>query len=591
MSLQKAKQTFYKKSEKDFELIKGEKYLWKIKKTDEKKILSICSDHNLSQPVARILLNKGYYTKKEINSFLFSSFEDNVFDSSLLKDSKLALERLERAVEGKERILVFGDYDVDGITSTALLMICLLPLGANINFYLPNRAKEGYGLSKKAVEKAVKNGYDLLITVDNGITAFDAAQLAYQSGLDLIITDHHRPHEKLPKAIAIIDANQPGCKYPYKDLAGVGVIFKLVKMLYEKKGLEVPDKVYELLMLGTIADVAPLTKENRFWVRFGLSKVNKQKSIAIKSLAKNSRLEKDCFDSLDIAFMIAPQINALGRLDDPRQAVEFLVSSNLFEVERIGRILKGINEERKKLDRKIYLDIESAILEKRIDLDNENIIMAVSSDWPTGIIGLVAGRLVQNYGKPTFLFHLDKSGILKGSCRSIPEFNIFEALNGCKDILQSFGGHSFAAGLRLKQDNLPELKSRLENKITKELSPQDLIPKINVDSYLQLPELKMNFLSDFQKLEPFGNQNKQPVFVIKNVSILNKPVLLKDRHVKCSIFSEGVIKPIIFFNNPDFYKIFNNLGDKNFHVVAHVVKNEWGGRVNIELQGLDISIP
>jgi single-stranded-DNA-specific exonuclease len=524
-------------------------------------------------------------------SFLFSSFEKDVFDAKLIKDAQKAVDRIKTAIEKKERILVFGDYDVDGITSTSLLMLCLLPLGARINFYLPNRKKEGYGLSAQVVQKALDHNYNLLITVDNGITAFDAAKLAHERGLDLIITDHHRPHEALPKAMAIIDTNQNDCQYPYKDLAGVGIIFKIVDLLYKTFDLPLPDKVYELLMLGTVADVAPLTQENRFWVRFGLTKINKKKSIAIDCLAYNSKLQKSAFDSQDIGFMIAPQLNALGRLDDPRQAVEFLISSDLQKVKRIGLTLKTINEERKKIDRKIYSDIEQAILEKRINLETEYVIMAASSDWPVGVIGLVASKLVKNFGRPTFLFHLDKKGVLKGSCRSIPEFDIFNALNVCKDLLLSFGGHSFAAGLRVRQEYLPQLKQRLEEIIIRKLKPIDLIPKITVDSLLELPELKLNFLSDLQKLEPFGNQNEQPVFLIKNVTLLNVPVLLKERHVKCQIFAEGVIKPLIFFNNPELYSVLKHIGDTSFHVAAHVVKNEWEGRISIELKGLDVCIP
>lgn len=571
------------------EIFHGKKYLWKLKPAEESVVREISYDNNLSFPIAYALYSRGLRNSKEIQSYFFSSFEKDVFNPNLFKDSKIAVERILSAIEKKEKILVFGDYDVDGITSTSLLLISLLPLGANINFHLPNRLKEGYGLSSKVVKKAANSGYKLIITVDNGITANDAAKVAHEKGIDLIITDHHRPHGELPKAVAIIDANQDDCNYPYKDLAGVGIIFKIVSMIYEQKNLKIPDKVYELLMLGTVADVAPLTQENRYWVQFGLGKVNKNKSNAVKVLAQNSRLSKNKLSSLDVGFMLAPQINALGRLDDPRQAVEFLISSDLNKVESIGQVLKRLNEERKKIDRKIYEEIECAIVSKNIDLEKENIIMAASSDWPAGVIGLVAGRLTQNYGRPTFLFHLDKDGMLKGSCRSIPEFNIFDALNENSDLLLNFGGHSFAAGLKLKKENLFKLKSCLEKKIAKELTPEDLIPKIYLDAVVDLPELKSNFLSDLEKMEPFGNQNEQPSFLLKDVTLLKPPMILKEKHVKCFLFSQGTIKPIIFFNRPELYSVLTNLQEKNFNVAAYVVKNEWEGRVSIELQGLDIA--
>ena len=574
----------------NFEFFKGQKFLWKIKKSDDFFIRKISCDNNLSFPIARTLYSRGFLDSEKVQAFLFSSFEKEVFNPNLLKDSQIATARILKAIDKKEKILVFGDYDVDGITSTALLLISLLPLNANINFCLPNRLTDGYGLSEKMVKRAIKNNYSLIVTVDNGITADKAAQLAYENNVDLIITDHHRPHGTLPKAVAIVDPNQNDCLYPYKDLAGVGIIFKIVSMIYEQKNLILPNKVYELLMLGTVADVAPLTQENRFWVRFGLGKINKQKSMAIKVLAQNSRLDKEKFDSLDIGFMIAPQLNALGRLEDPRDAVKFLISSDLKEIESIGRTLKSINDERKKIDRKIYSQVENEIFDKRINLDYENIIMAASSDWPAGVIGLVAGKLVHSYGKPAFLFHLEKNGILKGSCRSIPEFNIFDALNSCSDLLINFGGHSFAAGLKLAKENLSELKTRLEKRIKQEVSSQDLIPKINIDAFLELPELKLNFLSDLESLQPFGNQNEQPIFLIKKVTLLKKPILLKDKHLKCSIFSQGIIKPVIFFNRPEFFPVLNQIGDKSFDLAAYITKNEWEGKKNIELQGLDIAI-
>ncbi|MBD3231897.1 single-stranded-DNA-specific exonuclease RecJ [Candidatus Dependentiae bacterium] len=572
-----------------FEIFRGLKYLWRLKKTDHNLIKKVAYDYNLSFPISHVLASRGFIQKGQIDSFLFSSYEKDVFSPLLFKDLDLALSRINAAIDKKEKILIFGDYDVDGITSTALLLIALKPLGANINFYLPNRKKDGYGLSEKIVKQAYQNGYKLIITVDNGISAINSAQLAYKLKVDLIITDHHRPQDKLPHAVAIVDANQKDCTYPYKDLAGVGVIFKLVSIIYQQRNLTLPEKVYELLMLGTVADVAPLLGENRYWVRYGLGKINKKRSLAIKVLAKNSNLNKKILDSLDIGFMIAPQLNALGRLDDPRDAVRFLVSSNTCEIEKIGDILKNINETRKMLERKIFEDIEFAIFEKNINLETENVIVAANSQWPVGIIGLVAGKLMHNYGKPTLLFHLNKDGVLKGSCRSILEFNIFDALNENKELLINFGGHSFAAGLKLKKENLPKLKERLEHKIVRELAPEDLIPKIELDAEIDLSELKLNLLNDLCRLEPFGNKNEQPVFIIKNVTLLKAPMLLRERHVKCVVFSQGVIKPVIFFNRPDLYPILNNIGDKTFNIAAYISKSEWNEKINIELQGLDIA--
>ena len=563
--------------------------MWRFKNPDIKEIKTIASRHSVSMPIAHTLYSRGFSSCEEINSFLFPELQKNVHDARLLKDADVAVERIFSAIRDKEKFLIFGDYDVDGITSTSLLMVALLPLGADVNYYLPHREKEGYGLSEKVVEKAKKYGYSLIITVDNGISAHAAAKRAHALGVDLIITDHHKPHKNLPPALAIVDPNQDGCEYPYKKLAGVGVTFKIISLLYEKLGKKLPSKIHELLMLGTVADVVPLTEENRFWVRSGLCGLNKKKSLAVSVLAENVRLQKKRWSSLDIGFMIAPQINALGRLSDPREAVKFLISSNRSDVSRIGKILKEMNDERKKVERRIYEEIDGVIASKEIDLEKENIVMASSSHWPAGVIGLVAGRIMHNYGKPTFLFHELKDGTLRGSCRSIPEFDIFGALQENKDLLLSFGGHSFAAGLSLKKDSLYKLKERLEEKIAAELPPSVLQPRIELDAYCQLTDLTKNLLSDLQKLEPFGNSNVQPTFFIRGVTLLEKPVIFKDKHVKCSIFSDGVIKPVIFFNRPDLFSFFNELGQDSFSLVGHVMTNEWNDKTRIEIQGLDVS--
>ncbi|MFH1254145.1 MAG: single-stranded-DNA-specific exonuclease RecJ [bacterium] len=571
------------------EFIRGLKFLWKIKESDQAEVQKIAHANSLSFPVAQALYNRGYLNMEQAQAFLFSSFERDVSHPSKFKGMELAVARILCAIEKNEKILIFGDYDVDGITSTSLLLAALIPFNAQINYFLPMRS-DGYGLSASAVQRAFDAGYKLIITVDNGITAFDAAKKAEELRLDLIITDHHRPHDKLPYAVAIINPNQNDCEYPFKEFAGVGVIFKLISLIYEYKNLELPDKIYELLILGTIADVTPLIGENRFWVKFGLGKVNKKRSIAFEVLRKNASLNKSIFNSLDIGFMIAPQLNALGRLSNPRQAVRFLISSDSDEVERIGQILKEVNEARKKVDRQIYEEVEYTIQNKSIDLSQENLILAASRDWPAGIIGLVAGKLAQNYGKPAILLHIDKNGNAAGSCRSVPEINIFDVLASCKDLLISFGGHSFAAGLKIKQENLSLFKERFEEIILKTVAVDQLVPKLEIDGAVQLPELNKKLISDLEQLEPFGNQNPQPLFLIKNVSQLKPPTLLKDLHVKCTVFADGVIKPVIFFNRPELFNILSALEDKPFNIAGYVMKNEWEGVVQIELQGLDVQI-
>jgi single-stranded-DNA-specific exonuclease len=571
------------------ETLRGEKYLWRLPKSDQKVLLELARTYNLSLPIAETLCSRGYVTKEEIDSYLFSSFEKDVAHPKLMKDAQHAVERILKAIENNEKTLVFGDYDVDGITSSALMMLCLKPLGANINFFLPHRVKDGYGLSVKVVERAAQNDYKVVITVDNGITAFEPAKKAKELGIDLIITDHHRPHDAIPEAFAIVNPNQEDCEYPFKSLAGVGVTFKILSLLYEAIDKELPAKAIELLLLGTIADVVPLKGENRFWVRYGLQFVNSIESYSFKVLKKNGNVTKPMLSASDIGFSIAPQINALGRLEDPRQGVKFLIGSDTKETELVGSVLFELNQARKEIERTIFNEIVLQIETKKIDLAKENVIIAASNQWPPGLIGLVASRIVSTYGRPTLLFHITKEGKAKGSCRSITEFNMFDALHASRDLLDTFGGHSLAAGLALDKDKLPLLKNNLEKLVAEQLTPIDLQLKLIIDAQLTLTEVNKKIISDLMHLEPFGNENPQPVFYLKEVVLVDQPKLLKDAHVKLSVFADGVIKPVVFFNRPMLYERLKAQEQEPFDLAVQISENHWQGRVNVELIGVDIA--
>jgi single-stranded-DNA-specific exonuclease len=571
-------------------IIQGVKYLWLFNGPESSDVLQLASRYNLSTPIVQTLVGRGFASKEAIDSFLFASFESDVSDPALLVDAQKAVARLRRAIDAGQRILIFGDYDVDGMSATALVMYCLLTLGAQVNFYLPNRMTEGYGLSVDAIKKAAHNGYAVVLTVDNGITAFEPARIAKELGVDLIITDHHRPLSTLPDAYAITNPQRADCLYPCKVLAGVGVAFKIMSLLFQDYKKQLPDKVYELLALGTIADVVPLTGENRFWVRYGMAHINRSMSLPLQVLKQNNNITKNALTALDIGFSIAPQLNALGRLSDPRKAISFLIGADSKMVAEVGRLLFELNESRKQVERSILYDVESAIREKRIDLTTENIIMAAHQSWPSGVIGLVASRFVSQYGKPTLLLHYGEDGRAKGSGRSIPGFNLFEALEANADILDNYGGHAAAAGLSLAIDKVPVLKERLEKRINALLTPFDLQQKLTLDATVQLSELTRKFIDDMAHLEPFGQENQQPLFYVKQVMQVQKPMLLKDQHVKCHVCADGVVKPMIFFNRPELFDVMQALDDKPFDCAAYVTENVWNGRTNIELQGLDIAI-
>jgi len=570
--------------------LQGAKYRWKLPQ-EHAGALDIAASYNISIAIAQTLCARGYVSREQIDSFLFTSLEKDVAHASLLKDAEKAVDRIIYAIDHKEKILVAGDYDVDGITSSSLMLMCLMPLGADINFFLPNRIRDGYGLSIKVVERAAANNYKLIITVDNGITALAPAARAKELGIDLIITDHHQPHAELPDAFAIVNPHQKECGYPFKLFAGVGVIFKVLSLLYERKNLPLPSKVYELLLLGTIADVVPLIGENRFWVRHGLRFVNEHESISLKVLKANGRLTKPVMKASDIGFSITPQINALGRLEDARQGVRFLIGSDSEQVRHIGTVLFELNEARKLIEQSVLATVQADIATKRINLEQENIILAVSDQWPAGVIGLVASRLVGAYGKPALLFHATEGGMVKGSCRSIPEFNIFQALQDARHIITQFGGHAMAAGLSLPQAQLPALKRILEERILTMISVTELRPRLTIDAVVRLSDLTKKFITDLEFLEPFGNSNPYPLFQVKEVMMVQKPQLLKDAHVKCSVFADGVIKPVIFFNRPELYAALNNHNPhESFDLAVQVQENYWNGKISIELTGTDIAL-
>lgn len=572
------------------QLIQGQKYLWALPELDNGKVGEFVLAYNLSFPIVQTLLSRGFTEKERVESYLFSTHEKDVAHTSLMKDASKAVDRILLAIEKQEKILICGDYDVDGITSSAMMLACLLPLGAKINFFLPHRVKDGYGLAVKTVQRAAENGYKVLITVDNGITAFAPADEAKKLGIDLIITDHHRPHDHLPDAFAIIDPHQADCAYPYKMFAGVGVTFKILSLLYEKLGKPLPPKVYELLLLGTVADVVPLTGENRFWVRYGLQYVNTTDSFCLNVLKQNSRVTKPALSSLDIGFFITPQINALGRLEDARSGVTFLLGSDKEQVTQVGAVLKELNESRKAIEKKIFQDVVDRIERKEIDLTSERVIVACSTEWQPGVIGLVASKLVGAYNRPTILFHKTPDGKVKGSCRSISGFNMFEALQEHKELLISFGGHAMAAGLALTIENLPLFKKKLEETIKRQIPVFKPKALLKLDAELTLPDAQKKLVYDMALLEPFGNENSQPIFYLKNVSIIETPQLLKDLHVKCMVFAEGIIKPVIFFNRPELYQLLVAKKDESISLAVHVTENHFNGKISVELLGVDVAL-
>ncbi len=571
----------------------GLKFVWKKNNLDQGLVSLIQAQTNFSYPIAELLVSRGLDTKEKVFDFLFPIITISEETSLKMKDLEKAVERIELAIERQEKILIFGDYDVDGMTSSSIALLGLRHLNANVNFYLPNRFKDGYGLSPKIVELAHKNEFKLIITVDNGTTCIEAVDKAHELGLDVIITDHHKPKETIPSSLALINPHQSDCNYPFKYFCGAGVIFKLISFFFHKQGKALPDKIYELLLMGTVADVVPLTGENRYWVKFGLDRLNKNiKSFSFECLAENAKkLNKKRWYSSDIGFGIAPQLNALGRLEDPKKAVKFLVSSNQDDVLTISYALHEVNNKRKDIEAIVYADIEKKISSKEIDLEKEFLIFDASENWPPGVIGLVAGKLMHNYGRPVVLFHIDKNANLaKGSARSIAGFDLFKALGKCKELLKTFGGHTLAAGLSCEIENLNKLKASLSGLISEKFELSDLHPAILIDAEIRLKDLSDSFINDLERLEPFGNENPMPIFLLAQVTMVKAPSILKEKHIKISIFSDGKTKSIMFFNRPELFDTFIAIQDKPFDIAVQPSINDFHNTISLDLFGLDICI-
>lgn len=552
--------------------------------TDPTAVQAIAADLNIALPIAEVLYQRGYQSVAACRNFLFTPAEV-VGNAALLKDAERAVERIIRAITLQEKILIAGDYDVDGVTSSALMMRCLKDCGAQSNFFLPHRVRDGYGLSPATVERAARNQYRLIMTVDNGITAFDAAQKAREYGIDLIITDHHRPLERgLPDAYAIVDPYQTECPYPFKGFAGVGVSFKLMSLLYARLGRDIPDDVFELLTLGTIADVVPLLDENRYYVREGLRRLGRVESFALRVLKENARLQDKKLSSLDIGFYIAPQINALGRLDDARDGVIFLLGSNKEDTLRVGKVLGHLNEARREIERKVSQEIVGKIESQEIPLTDA--LVAVGSGWQPGVVGLVASRIAAQYGRPAIVLHKTAGGLVKGSCRSIPDFNIFDALSRCASLLVSFGGHAMAAGVCLQEADVEKFRAQLSAIVRDTIGPRDGRLPISIDGVLPLCDIQRTLVHDLAYLEPFGAGNPPPMFYVPRVVCTDKPQFFKERHVKISIFHEGERRSVIFFDRPELYQFFCDRIHEPIDLVVHIdMGNKYPG--TIELRGID----
>ena len=490
--------------------------IWQLQKCDREYAEGIAADLGVSPVVVSVLLNRGVREKEEIREFLFGS-EQPFHEPLLMKDMQKAAERILEAVKNGEQITVYGDYDVDGISASSLLYLYLQGLGAKVNTYIPKRKNEGYGLNNEALAALAEAGTTLLVTVDCGISGVDEVAAA-PAGLEIIITDHHTPPDVLPAAYAIVNPHQRDCRYPFKYLSGVGVAFKLCQALHQMQHLTEPlwSELTELVALGTVADIVPLRGENRALVKLGLAAMENTGIVGLQKLIEHSGCPQQNISAENIGFILAPRLNAVGRLEHAQSAVELLVTDDAAKADMVAEQLNAENALRQEISRKIFIEAEAMLAQQeRI----ETAIVLAKEGWHAGVIGIVASRLVDKYHLPTILISIDGEAA-KGSCRSIPALDLYSALNECSELLLQFGGHHQAAGLTLRAARVESFKKRFLGVVRGRLEPADYQPRLKIECLLDKnEEVSLQLVRELAMLEPLGCDNQPPLFAFKDAVV------------------------------------------------------------------------
>ncbi len=557
------------------------------------------ANHNLQQQlsdklaipgvIAQVLINRGVADEDTAREFLYGG-ADNLGNPYCLKDMEKAVKRIIQAIRKKEKITIYGDYDVDGITASALIYKVLKQLGADVEYYIPDRQSEGYGLNDAALESLWQNGTKLLLTVDCGISSITEVERV-QGKLDVIITDHHQPPERLPSAYAIINPKQQDCSYPDKYLAGVGVAFKLCQALWQNcygqdaKFLEYLD----IVAIGTVADIVPLIGENRILVKLGLNELAATANIGLRALMTECGLitgnDKPIkVDTGKIGFLLAPRLNAAGRISQAVAGVELLITSDESRAQQIAKALDEENSYRQSVEKEILTLAEEFLL--NIDLDKQKVLVLSGEDWHSGVIGIVASRLVDKYYRPVVIISIH-DGVGKGSCRSIAGFDIYKALSQCSDLLTQFGGHHQAAGLSILPENIEKLRDRLNSIANNNLTDEDYIPKLNIDSLIPLGEINASFLEQLACLAPHGMGNPNPLFACRDLIIDDmRSIGQEGKHLKLRVRRETASGDVIAWQMGGLVESIQR--NNSVDIAFFPEFNEWQGKRNIQLKAHDV---
>ena len=556
----------------------GIKYNWIYPNYDENFIKELES-YSISKNIAKILNARNITDMTSVKKYFSDEYEEG-YDPFLMHDMQKAVDRINEAIENEEKILVYGDYDADGITSTVLLVETLISMGANVSSYIPNRFEEGYGPNKEAFTKIIDSGITLIITVDNGIAGVEEVDLANELGCDVIVTDHHKIQDTIPNAYAIIHPEHPEGNYPFKKLAGVGVAFKLAHALLEI----FPDFLLDLVAIGTIADMVSITDENRIFVKQGLELINEDPRIGLKMLLELSGIDTK-IDEQTVGFYIAPKLNSIGRMDSAKLGLSFLMAEDPVTARALAEQIEQYNIQRKQVTEDIVKDVISKI--ENSEKKQKNVIM-VSGEYHEGVLGIVASNIVEKYQKPVFIMN-EKEGVLKGSARSIFDFNIYVAMNKISDLFLAFGGHTLAAGFSFEKSNFEKIEEFLDNEFEEFKQNNDLKANKNIDIVTSLEDISYQFLNSLDALKPYGMDFEKPTVLIENAMVLNKAYFGSEKqYLRLTIADEvGNLDCITFKDSVTFDKVEKN---DIIDLLCNIDKNNFNGRTKLQAHIIDIHI-
>ncbi|NLI58581.1 MAG: single-stranded-DNA-specific exonuclease RecJ [Clostridium sp.] len=561
------------------------KKVWDTNYVPVEKAEKLACEAGISVFLAKIFLSRKMDNAETIDKFLNSTLDD-LNDPFLLKDMNLAVKRIAKAIENKEKILIYGDYDVDGVTSTSVLYKFLKSQNAWVDYYIPNRFEEGYGFSQSSVEKIINMQVDLVVTVDCGTTSIEETGMLMEKGIDVVVTDHHECKEELPSVKALVNPQRPDCMYPHKNLSGVGVAFKLIKALSFEMNIQINQLEFlDLVALGTIADVMPLTGENRILVKYGIKKINNTSNVGLKSLMKEVGIFGKKITSRDIGYIIAPRLNAAGRIGDAAMVVELLTTEDEVKANEIASKLNEHNKKRQEIETEIFEEVISKI-EKESYIKKSSIMVVSGRDWHQGVIGIVASKVVEKYNKPCILITVS-DGIGKGSGRSVEGINLFNALTSCKETLEKFGGHEMAVGLTLKEEKIHDFNRLINEYISSFSDTFEYTEKIKIDTTVEIEEITLENVRELDFLEPFGIDNPEPLFKFENAKINEINAVGSDKsHLKLKVENSGSKVDAIAFKKGDLAKVYKK--SDILDIVCTLDINIWRDVESVQLKVIDI---